>query len=119
MITRLDLYGQLLARGGQDGSLTVYHLASRTLLWRKLAHTGKLTALDWKPDGTVLASGGDDGLIHLWRASTGERLATFTQACAVRSVRWSWDGSQLAAVTGNGISLWKPPYLASFPSLPC
>lgn len=120
MITRLDLHGCLLARGGPDGSLTVYHLTARSLLWRKLAHTGKLTALDWKPDGTVLASGGDDGQIHLWSAFTGEQLATFTHQCAVQYLRWSWDGCQLAATNGSEISLWEPPLtVAPPPALPC
>ena len=108
---RFDLHLHFCARAEGDGALAVYYLPTRALLWQKDGHHGRLTALDWRPDGALLASGGDDGYIHLWLAATGKLVETLTLAWPIQQVRWSWDGSQVAATTRHGISVWKPQRL--------
>jgi WD40 repeat protein len=111
MMIRFDLQDCFCARAEHDGMLAVYALTTRARLWRTHAHNGKLTALDWRPDSRLLASGGDDGCVHLWLAATGKLVETLKLACPIQQVRWSWDGSQLAATTRHGISVWKPQRL--------
>ena len=108
---RFDLYQRFCARAECGGALAVYYLPTRALLWQKERHTGRVTTLDWRPDGALLASGGDDGRVHLWLAATGKLVETLTLAWPIQQVRWSWDGSQLAATTRPGISVWKPQRL--------
>lgn len=111
MMIRFDLYQRFCARIEWSGALAVYYLPTRARLWRTLAHDGKLATLDWRPDSRLLASGGDDGCVHLWLAATGRLVETLTLAWPIQQIRWSWDGSQLATTTRHGISVWKPQRL--------
>jgi len=56
----------------------------------------------WSPDGTRLASGGDDGSVFLWEASDGTVRATLQgHRGMVISVAWSPDGTRLASSGGD------------------
>jgi WD40 repeat protein len=59
---------------------------------------GRVINLALSPDGSILASGMDDGLIHLWRVPDGSFIKTLDNGCSLwgRMV-FSPDGLQLAA----------------------
>jgi WD40 repeat protein len=68
-------------------------------------HTGNVTALDWNPDGSQLASAGgiDDGTIQIWNYA--HTTDTFTLKTTIETdyrriinVVWSPDGSRLATI---------------------
>jgi WD40 repeat protein len=59
-------------------------------------------SLDWSPDSTYLATGGTDGVIHVWNALAVELLQIIQTDLMVRSVAWSPDGTQLAYGAANG-----------------
>ena len=54
--------------------------------------------MDFSPDGKVLATGEDDGVVRLWNAASGDELLTLrSEPGAVRQLRFSPDGGVLAA----------------------
>jgi WD40 repeat protein len=68
----------------------------------------------WNPDGRLLASSGNDGVVKLWDAASGQELRAMRHARReggsglVNIVMFSPDGKTLAARNWNGtISLWQ------------
>ncbi|MEV4383487.1 hypothetical protein AB0J58_42040, partial [Streptosporangium sp. NPDC049644] len=47
-----------------------------TLLHTLKGHTDWIRAISWSPNGTHLATGGDDGTIRLWDPTTATHIAT-------------------------------------------
>jgi WD40 repeat protein len=62
------LLDERLAAGQDDGSVTLWNLASGKLEANLEGHTKRINALALLPDGR-LASGSDDHTIRLWRVS--------------------------------------------------
>ena len=60
-------------------------------------HVGWVHALAWSPDGTRLATGGNDGTARIWNPTTGQTLTQLTgHIDRVLAVAWSPDGTRVA-----------------------
>ena len=64
-------------------------------------HRGWARGVAWSPDGSRLASTGQDAAVRVWDVETGAQVAALSGASLPTwSVTWLPDGSRLAA--GNG-----------------
>ena len=62
-------------------------------------------AVAFSPDGSMLATGDDNGNAYVWNVATGRRIATltdFAHSMSVGAVAFSPDGSTLAAGDDSG-----------------
>lgn len=86
------------------GQLLVWEWQSETYVLKQQGHYHNIGALEFSPDGSVVATGGDDGKIKLWSMTSGfcyvtfsEHTAAVTDLCYVRGghaiVSASLDGT--------------------------
>ncbi|MDZ7960667.1 MAG: WD40 repeat domain-containing protein [Aulosira sp. DedQUE10] len=71
--------------------------------------TGQAWAVNFSPDGQILASGSQNGTLNLWNVSTGELIRTLQHSEPVIDVVFSPDGQTLASGLDQGanIRLWN------------
>lgn len=97
----------LEARNALHRSLPELHL-----LHTITAHSGSAVDVAFSPDGTRLASIGDDGTIKSWNAFSGEELMTMKaegsdpSTAVPRAVAFSPDGKKLASSDATEVALW-------------
>ena len=74
------------------------------IVWMRSAHTAGITAVAFSPDGSLLASAGND--VKIWRVSDGSLMFTLPQSANSRGVVFSPDGRLLVS-GGNRIKVWR------------
>lgn len=125
--TSFSLDGEILAVGSLNGSIYLWDpTTSETILrggvfFHKIGdnfiskhlktvvgHTKPVLGVAFSPDGRMLASGGNDNIIHLWDVWTGKSKKTLTgHTRGVSSVAFSPDGKILASGSWDGtVRLW-------------
>jgi WD40 repeat protein len=79
------------------------------------AHAGRVFDVEWAPDGSLLASIGDDGKVMLWDGQTAEAVATLgTHQGPGATVSFSPDGALLVSADrgvergpGGSVYVWN------------
>ena len=87
-----------------DGSLTA------TLA----GHAGAVRAVEYSPNGTLLASGAEDNAVKIWQVQSGLAIANITaHTDMVTSLNWSSDGNKLATGSWDSdIYVWSASTLS-------
>ncbi len=123
---------EVIARGGDDalkgGRLLQAAVAYRQARWQlpcyptdfpshvsrvfgnlRLRHTQEVRCAAFSPDGSLLATGGNDRLIRVWDMANGYQLRTYDgHHETVRAVAFSPDGKYVASAGGRDVRLWDP-----------
>jgi cell division cycle 20, cofactor of APC complex len=101
----------IVSSGSRDSTIVHHDVRARAHNIATLAgHRQEVCGLSWSPDGTTLASGGNDNKLCLWKASStiGSSARTHSptfcleqHSAAVKAIAWCpWERNLLA--TGGG-----------------
>ena len=101
--------GTLLVAAGNDGTTKVWDTSTgQELLTIHLSPSGSPTA-DFSPDTDkhhVVTGGSGGAPLQIWDIASGQRIRLLRGASHTRWVRYSPDGSRIAAATGDHILVW-------------
>jgi len=71
-----------------------------------VGHSGYLNTVTVSPDGSLCASGGKDGMAHLWDLSEGKLLYSLDAEEVINSLCFSPNRYWLVAATNKSIMIW-------------
>ncbi len=95
----IDPSGTWLAVAGDDKSIRILQASNFEQVALLRGHRDLIRTLEFRHDGKVLASSGNDGSLILWEQATGYKEARrVNDLPAVCCAKFSPDGKQLAAV---------------------
>jgi WD40 repeat protein/tRNA A-37 threonylcarbamoyl transferase component Bud32 len=93
----------------EDSSCTavVWDVATRTVVRRLKRHIDAVYTAAFSRDGTILATGSDDGTVQLWDTRTWDHLGELPHGVKVHAVVFTADGSRLACgCADTTIRIW-------------
>lgn len=101
-----------LASGPENAPFAgMYNFATQATI-PLVGQVGVVNALAFSPDGTLLVTGANDGILRLFEVETGALIAELPQwhTRAIRDVAFSPDGTRLFSTGADGITmLWQIP----------
>jgi WD40 repeat protein len=98
---------QLLAIGLESGEVAFWSLMDDPPVARgAIRQPDGLTAFAVAPDEMTLATGTATGAVRVWRDFAPEAPKPADAGAAVRALRYSPDGTRLAAITADGLVLY-------------
>jgi WD40 repeat protein/biotin carboxyl carrier protein len=108
----------LVCFGCADGTVRVLDLDQSDRKPREMAerHRGPVHSIAVSPDGEMVATGGDDRVIRLWKTETGALLHTLVNHSGpVTSVQFASAKRLVSAAKDNRLIVWeveagKPPH---------
>lgn len=95
--------------GTMDHSIRLWDTGT----WREIraltGHTEKVWSVAWRPDGKVLASGGNDHTVRMWDPASGREIRVINaHRYWISSVAWRPDGKVLATASADSrVRLWR------------
>jgi WD40 repeat protein/DNA-binding SARP family transcriptional activator/energy-coupling factor transporter ATP-binding protein EcfA2 len=95
--------GKLVASMDSRAVLRVWNVASERQLLRVNAHSGRGSGVAFSPDGTTIATSGEDGAA-LWAVPSWRLLHRLSATGEMHRVAFSGDGRLLATAGGDGIA---------------
>ena len=99
-----------LASGDRDGRVRVWVVDDIQIEFTQLAsHTGEVSRLTFSNDGSLLASGGEDGVVNVFQANSGQLLyQTTAHESGITDLMFLRDDSWLVTAGAEGVArIWS------------
>lgn len=97
--------GNIVALGSEDGNAYFWNLNAKTLLFT-LTHKDKVTAINFKPDGTEMITTSRDKTVVVWNIY-GAKQHTFLHDAKVPLAIFSPDQKQVISISENKVFFWN------------
>jgi prolactin regulatory element-binding protein len=99
-IVRVSPNGKLMATGGIDGHVRVWHFPKMTKLVDISAHTKEIDDIDFTPDNKNLLSIAKDGIASMWSIKDGKEVLKLTWT-PPEGVKYLFKRCRFAVIEGN------------------
>lgn len=96
----------LIVSGGWDKLVKVWDLNTCKLKHNLVGHSGYINTVTVSPDGSLCASGGQDGTAMLWDLTEGKHLYSLEAGDVIHSLVFSPNRYWLCAATQSTIKIW-------------
>ena len=97
----------LLAAGNEDGTVTIWDVASQTVFQTLANHVEAVTAVSWSPDGSRLASSSLDETVVITETASWTPVASLSVSNDASVVAYSPNGTMLATGSLDGaVQFW-------------
>mmetsp|Transcript_39259 Transcript_39259/g.92376 ORF Transcript_39259/g.92376 Transcript_39259/m.92376 type:complete len:499 (+) Transcript_39259:170-1666(+) len=112
-VSSLSWNGQLVSSGSRDSAIHHYDVRAPQKQVAELhGHSQEVCGLKWSPQGTQLASGGNDNILNIWEARRNQSRFTISRhQAAVKALAWCPFHTNLLASGGGTadrrICLWN------------
>jgi uncharacterized protein YcbK (DUF882 family) len=112
-VRRLALSGNRLAVAAEQQAVEIIPVVRPDKVQKLEGHTGWVRAVAWSADGHLLASGGHDGAVRLWKAPRGSGPLTAGRVLAkqgqwISALAFGQGGRQLASAGFDSrIRIWR------------
>jgi WD40 repeat protein len=92
-----------------DSTIRIWRASDGGLVRVITGHTSGVLTVAFSPDGSLVASGGNDQTVRLWRVSDGRLMGTLVGHTSwINSVAFSSDGTLIVSASGDAeIRLWS------------
>jgi guanine nucleotide-binding protein subunit beta-2-like 1 protein len=107
----------LLVSGGWDKVVKVWNLTEFKVKHNLVGHKGHINTVTVSPDGSLCASGGEDGTAMLWDLAEGKHLYSLEAGHVIHALVFSPNRYSLCAATQSSIKLWDLESKASVAEL--
>lgn len=105
-VSSLSWNNHIISSGGRDSLIINHDVRVRNHAVQTLSgtHEAEICGLKWSPDGSQLASGGNDNLMCVWEMNSEEpKFSRTDHTAAVKALAWCpWQNNLLAS--GGGTS---------------
>jgi len=102
-VSALDWNGHILSSGSRDTNVMNHDVrVAQHVVSTFEGHSQEICGLKWSPDGSQLATGANDNMVHIWSLSQSAPVFRFSEhRAAVKALAWCpWEKNLLA--TGGG-----------------
>jgi WD40 repeat protein len=102
-VSTLAWNGDLLSSGGREKTIYNHDIRAPSISYRLAGHKQEVCGLRWSPDGSQLASGGNDNKLFVWAAgASGAPTHRYGEhRAAVKALAWSPHQRGLLASGGG------------------
>ena len=90
----------------REPGVNVWSIAERKQVGH-LSHPGSVTAVMSLPDGSRVATSGQDGTVRVWTGPSGGQELEIPCEASVNSIDISADGLRIATATSKRIAVWN------------
>ncbi|KAG8852486.1 ubiquitin-protein transferase activating protein [Tulasnella sp. 330] len=112
-VASLSWNQHILSSGCADGSIWLHDVrVAQHKVMELIGHEGEVCGLEWRADGELLASGGNDNVLNVWDGRTGSsgegwngrpKFTKNNHTAAVKAIAWCpWQNNLLATGGGTG-----------------